>query len=272
MTNPSLRLTFLYPHLFRTLRASEPAAQTARQCCRYSTTSQRVGFATTTRRRQRFAERHGKAVEPFLVPGETKEDVRVFVPETTPAAVVKKDKTNASAVGEGEAGDGEGKIIDENEASPLAPLSEETQAAARIPGDLETGSQETAPVDQASASQSTVFSTTETGPPRDGPLEKILEMEKPSEETANGLNIPHLHPPPYVHNFDSYTLVKEVEKGGFTPEQAITAMKAVRMLLANNLEVAKTGLVSKSDVENVSFVMEPSDPGSRNGKICADRT
>jgi hypothetical protein len=55
-----------------------------------------------------------------------------------------------------------------------------------------------------------------------------------------------------VHNFDTWTLVKDIEKGGFTAEQAITAMKAVRVLLAKNLEVAKEGLVSKSDVENVS--------------------
>jgi len=197
-------------------------------------------------------ERHGKAVEPFLVPGETKEDTRVFVPESTPG-VVKKQKAKASAGGEGEAGVGKNKTINQNEAPSAAPLSEEMQAAARIPGDLETGSRETALVDPVSAAQPTVFSITEAGPPQDGPLEQILETEKPTEGAKDELNIPHLHPPPYVHNFDSYTLVKEVEKGGFTPEQAITAMKAVRMLLANNLEVAKNGLVSKSDVENVSF-------------------
>src|SRR5277367_5705809 len=111
MTSPGLRLTFLYPHLFRSLRASEAGAQTARQQChRHSAASPRAGFATTTRRRQRFVERHGKAVEPFLVPGETKEDVRVFVPETTPV-VVKKQKAKASAGGEGEAGVGKNKTI-----------------------------------------------------------------------------------------------------------------------------------------------------------------
>jgi hypothetical protein len=33
-------------------------------------------------------------------------------------------------------------------------------------------------------------------------------------------------------------------------------MKAVRGLLAHNLDVAKAGLVSKSDVDNVSFVRD----------------
>ena len=211
-------------------------------------------------------ERHGKAVEPFLVPGETKEDVRVFVPEGTPASVKGDAKESNSKPGSEGAGDGKGRTIDQNKASPLAPLSEETQAAARIPGDLDSGDQGNAPAGQVSATQPTVFSTTETGPLQNSPLEEILETEKPKEGTEDGLNIPHLHPPPFVHNYDSYTLVKEVEKGGFTPEQAITAMKAVRMLLSNNLEVARKGLVSKSDVENVSFMIRVPNPVLENGR------
>lgn len=188
------------------------------------------------------------------MPGETREDVRVFVPESSKASTKNSEtETNSKPGAEGEVGDGQDKAIDQNEGSSSAPLSEETQAAARIPGDLENNNLEKTVVDQQQTSQPMVFSTTETGPSKDGPLEKILDTEKPAELPEDELNIPHLHPPPYVHNFDSYTLVKEVEKGGFTPEQAITAMKAVRMLLANNLEVAKKGLVSKSDVENVSF-------------------
>jgi len=65
---------------------------------------------------------------------------------------------------------------------------------------------------------------------------------------------PHLTPPPYVHHFDSYSLVKQLESGGWTNPQAITAMKAVRGLLAVNLDVAQAGLVSKSDVENETYL------------------
>lgn len=65
---------------------------------------------------------------------------------------------------------------------------------------------------------------------------------------------PHLSPPPYVHHFDSYSLVKQLEAGGWTNPQAITAMKAVRGLLAVNLDVAQAGLVSKSDVENETYL------------------
>ena len=63
---------------------------------------------------------------------------------------------------------------------------------------------------------------------------------------------PHLQTPPYVHHFDTYTLVKDLERGGFTNDQSVTTMKAVRVMLADNMELAQEALVSKSDVENVS--------------------
>jgi len=64
----------------------------------------------------------------------------------------------------------------------------------------------------------------------------------------------HLHPPPYVHHFDSYSLVKQLSSGGYTTNQSITSMKAVRGLLAANLDVAQSELVSKSDVENETYL------------------
>lgn len=91
-----------------------------------------------------------------------------------------------------------------------------------------------------------------------GPMETILHMEPPEAglQDINGqpTRPPHLTPPPYVHHFDSYSLVKQLEGGGWTSAQAITAMKAVRGLLAVNLDVAQAGLVSKSDVENETYL------------------
>ena len=83
----------------------------------------------------------------------------------------------------------------------------------------------------------------------DRPLEKVLHMPAPTSAKAS--KPPHLETPPYVHHFDTYTLVKDLGKGGFTQDQSITLMKAVRSLLAANLELAKDSLVSKSDIENV---------------------
>jgi len=83
------------------------------------------------------------------------------------------------------------------------------------------------------------------------PLETVLQMGPPTVQKPEEHRPPHLQAPPYVHHFDTFTLVRDLERGGFTEDQSVTTMKAVRGLLAINLDVAKEGLVSKSDVENV---------------------
>lgn len=88
-----------------------------------------------------------------------------------------------------------------------------------------------------------------------GPMDAVLHIEPP-EETPPEEKPPHLTPPPYVHHFDSYSLVKQLEQMGYTQAQAITAMKAVRTLLAQNLDVAQGGLISKSDVENETYLFQ----------------
>lgn len=103
--------------------------------------------------------------------------------------------------------------------------------------------------------------TTATGPDGEppkkkratGPMDAVLHIEPPENQPVSE-KPPHLTPPPYVHHFDSYSLVKQLEQGGYTNAQAITAMKAVRALLAQNLEVAQGGLISKSDVENETYL------------------
>lgn len=76
----------------------------------------------------------------------------------------------------------------------------------------------------------------------------------PSPET---LRDPHMTPPPYVHHFDSYSMVKLLEGGGFSPEQAIESMKAIRTVLGGHIQVAQRNLVSKGDAENVSNTPPP---------------
>jgi hypothetical protein len=89
-----------------------------------------------------------------------------------------------------------------------------------------------------------------TGEPR--PLETVLHMPSPAEEEQR--KPPHLKTPPYVHHFDTYGLVKDLAKSGFSEEQAVTVMKAVRGILADNMELARDGLVSKSNVENETYL------------------
>ncbi|KJZ72892.1 hypothetical protein HIM_07655 [Hirsutella minnesotensis 3608] len=82
------------------------------------------------------------------------------------------------------------------------------------------------------------------------PLEAVLLMDPP----RRGQQHPHMAPPPYVHHFDSYSLVKQLQGGGYTEAQATTSMKGIRTLLAQNLDVAQQSLVSKSDVENETYL------------------
>ncbi|KAF2221418.1 hypothetical protein BDZ85DRAFT_177377, partial [Elsinoe ampelina] len=65
---------------------------------------------------------------------------------------------------------------------------------------------------------------------------------------------PHITTPRYVHHFDTYSLVRRLTDGGWTPPQAITTMKAVRLILADNIGLARSGLVSKSQVENEQYL------------------
>ncbi|KAG6083517.1 hypothetical protein E4U15_001959 [Claviceps sp. LM218 group G6] len=73
----------------------------------------------------------------------------------------------------------------------------------------------------------------------------------PSPET---LRDPHMTPPPYVHHFDSYSMVKLLEGGGFSPDQAIESMKAIRTVLGGHIQVAQRNLVSKGDAENEAYL------------------
>jgi hypothetical protein len=205
------------------------------------------GFATTHKRRERLIQRHGKAIEPFLADGELEEDTKVFTPED--ASEKNINELNKSSE------ETERKPTEKtNNPSSAAPLSEETQAATRIPGDEGNepvaGEVSSANNDEPTPRQQAAANTTDPL----APLETVLQMPPPATiEEENAAKPPHLQAPPYVHHFDTYTLVQQVEAGGFSLEQSITAMKAVRGLLALNLDVAKAGLVSKSDVENVSF-------------------
>jgi hypothetical protein len=83
------------------------------------------------------------------------------------------------------------------------------------------------------------------------PMERLSQLEV-STTIENEENKPHhLQAPLYVHHFDTYTIVRDLKKGGFTHEQSVTLTKAIRSLLVANLDIARENLVSKSDAENV---------------------
>ena len=166
-------------------------------------------------------QRHGKAVEPFLMHGETPDSLKVFTPieegkEAEKSKEFKKKTQEMERKAAAEAEEDEAEAA-ESSSSSAVPLSEETQAAAMLPRDLDIGSpnkekegrkQEDVPPLQQAANK--------TADPL-APLETVLQMPPPeSQEEKDASKPPHLQTPPYVHHFDTYTLVQQVEKGGFT--------------------------------------------------------
>ncbi|KAK0889741.1 hypothetical protein LTR02_015228 [Friedmanniomyces endolithicus] len=70
--------------------------------------------------------------------------------------------------------------------------------------------------------------------PEDPPLDHTTDEHSPP------MKAPHLDQPRYVHHFDTYGLVKQLTSSGWSATHATLVMKAVRMMLADNMELAKT--------------------------------
>jgi hypothetical protein len=269
------RLTFLYPHLFRSGLRSEAAVPIAalprsRPSSALRSTTRRQSaacFATGTRRGQSgFAPRVGKGVEPTPTKEEaeqSREEAEADTLQRTESAKLADRVVGAAQASEAK---GESSLADvetietasldsitKDAASSQAPTSE-TEAVTDS-NQTPSSPSSTSPTEVQSAAQTQeavqAQESAKAEAKADSPLGTILQMGPPSEEEHKS---PHLRPPPYVHHFDSYSLVKQLSSGGYTAKQSITAMKAVRSLLAENLDVAQEGLVSKSDVENETYL------------------
>ncbi|KAL9086579.1 MAG: hypothetical protein Q9159_004095 [Coniocarpon cinnabarinum] len=80
-------------------------------------------------------------------------------------------------------------------------------------------------------------------------LQNILQMGAPMS-TASDTAPPHLQTPRHVHHFDTYSLVRDlISSKTFSEEQAITLMKVLRVILTDNIHLARAGLLSRSDAE-----------------------
>lgn len=241
------RLTFLYPHLFRSVRVGDSAANTVRvrtQAARVQCQALR-SFATSERKARQSPQRHGKAVEPYPIGNGG--DGGTNISKVLNADEGSKEEAKSKERKEPDKTSGDGAEDKRLEETAPEPLPEES-----TPDNVQS---------TASADQPGTGSNPESVAPQQPALnpqthETVLEMPPPEmPDQQDATKPPHLQTPPYVHHFDTYTLVKEVEAGDFTNKQSITAMKAVRALLAHNLDIAKAGLVSKSDVENVGLVL-----------------
>jgi len=68
----------------------------------------------------------------------------------------------------------------------------------------------------------------------------------------------------YTHHFDTYASVQRLSAGGFSQSQSIVAMKLLRALLDKNLADARENLVSKSNIENETYLFQAACSELRN--------
>ncbi|SZF01634.1 unnamed protein product [Blumeria hordei] len=231
----NIRLTFLHPYLlclFSCLKIQRPRTRIPLQY-----PCQPRNFMRLAVRQAELVRRHGKAVEPVVPQHQVL---------TNPVPVGHTGKNNEQNT------DSEKTITqtdDHNEIQQHAPnlwltvqSTEITPSEISIVGDEEG-------VDAPAKEK--IEELRQLG----APLETVLHMPPPPKAKGRTASKPsHIQMPLYLHHFDTYTLVQQVQAGGFTPEQSITAMKAVRSLLAKNLDLARDRLVSKSDVENQTYL------------------
>lgn len=243
------RLTFLYPHLFRTTaRLGESNARHCRRVRSAPATAPAKHHASpfgtsTSSSNPNFAPRVGKGIEPPKPLGGV---------QAAPALESHMEHAPQASVKASDSTPEERKQV----AKALDPAADALKATLSSPG---VSSEEKAAAEDAARTPAPGTGEEKTTAPNTkkkratGPMDAVLHMVAP-ENVPVAEKPPHLSPAPYVHHFDSYSLVKELEAGGYTNAQAITAMKAVRALLAQNLDVAQEGLISKSDVENETYL------------------
>ncbi|RYP54239.1 hypothetical protein DL769_010390 [Monosporascus sp. CRB-8-3] len=240
---PTASLTFLYPHLFRGIRLAESAGQKTKIRCRKSSAHRQqyaAPFSTSVRTRQTSFERHGKAVEPLPV----NPNGRKFPQLDKDASKTSKKDPDVSSTGIGE--NHEAKSRGQEKAS-----TNETEKTSDATKESEKAESSPAPVSPGQIrQQASPAAASEEKMRHSGPMEVVLHMPPPDSASHH----PHISASRYMHHFDTYTLVKQLESGGYTNAQAITLMKAVRGMLARNLDFAQEGLVSKSDVDNEKYL------------------
>lgn len=212
------RLPFLWPVLFKQLKAPRTRAPNVTR----RNPARRSLAATAHPRQETITQRYGTAQEP----------APHLRDQETQKGSEKEAKASPEAESEPE------PVEEEEDEEPLPPTMPSTQmksADAGLPDEVTPPT----PLEPPK-------------PPDAKPLDTVLHMPSPQEEEER--KPPHLKTPRYVHHFDTYSLVKDLTNSGFTEDQSVSIMKAVRGLLTDNMELAREGLVSKSNVENETYL------------------
>jgi hypothetical protein len=231
------RLSFLYPQFLRSPKAWDAFVSTATFTPSRKSRQANLFHDSSRRRQDAIAQRYGPAQEPSAPPVTIQGAEKSLPPpkkiEST-STDTKRPQSEGAKGGSKDASRNRKQAKSESQDTAFSDPDGRTRTIdSRL--DLKNGVSELPTSSSLSPSEQEV--------PQQ--LEKVLHMEPPSaikpEDTKH-----YLSPTPYVHHFDTYTLVKDLSKNGFTDHQSVTIMKAVRGLLATNLDRAKEGLVSKS--------------------------
>ena len=132
-------------------------------------------------------------------------------------------------------------VLDSDEATPISATDDRTQSGEETPMDFVLRT-----LPEQSQDQEEVRDQIDTE----------AQKEKQFDEHSPPIKAPHLDPPPYVHHFDTYGLVQSLLEGGWDQKQAISVMKSMRMMLADNTILAQEALVSKSNLENEAYLFK----------------
>jgi hypothetical protein len=278
MSNP--RLPFLYPNLFRSIRSCEPTSPAVVYPIRASLYVRRIPPSTTSfhascRRFEQETRRYGPARESQLPPPPKPQD-NARKNETSVAAHEKRVKDDdkipqshqrivTNPVEQSEKPDREltsSKATPSTDSKTPASSGSNLEKATPNNGEHNSNGTNAAEVHESTDNNGDVSEQSERGAPLVNPLETVLQMPSPSNvipSTAtepNSRKPPHLSPPRYVHHFDTYSLVKDLDKGGFKEDQAVSVMKSIRGILQDKLELARESLTSKSDIENELYLFK----------------
>ncbi|KAG8531935.1 uncharacterized protein KY384_003571 [Bacidia gigantensis] len=251
-------LPFLYPHLFKPLLRRRPR-HPLKSLPRCQDIPQKAAFSISHKHRQEtYAQRYGTAQEPQIPPPTSSEPPKLPGDDSLASAIEKEVKPPELQEKKTEAQDSKAvakqtvegpskqdKEDKKEETTPMEDRGKAIEATMQDPGERAKELVPDPPPEPNSPKQDAASHG----------LATVMAMPAPTvEKTVEEHKTPHLATPPYVHNFDTYTLVKDLERGGFQSRQSETTMKGVRALLGVNLDVAKDGLVSKSDVENETYL------------------
>ncbi|OAA73954.1 hypothetical protein ISF_00855 [Cordyceps fumosorosea ARSEF 2679] len=281
------RLTFLYPHLLRAASRAQPQqwSATAGNRATWAAVNSKRSAHVMRRGKSSFAPRHGKGVAPEEWDEQQKEkdeagtaaaqlDSAAVAEDSAAVAEKKTAEINQDAAGNEQpaqadtvakrppgtaapkTGSEEGGAPPDVilAAAPQAPPAEDTtptMSETKNDSGESTKQSQTSTSTREPTAEETKAAQAKEAAKSSGPLEAVLHMQPPEHIAQQH---PSMSPPPYEHHFDSYSLVKQLEEGGYTTQQAVISMKAIRKLLAKNLHVAQQSLVSKSDVENETYL------------------